>query len=68
MNFDKRHPYYRKLWWRTKLPWFFIERGFAAKGEDCEHVNADHHLYNINNTHSGCYYCKVVKEVEQWRK
>ncbi|MNU57087.1 hypothetical protein D3C71_461970 [compost metagenome] len=42
MNFDKRHPYYRKLWWRTKLPWFFIERGFAAKGEDCEHVNADH--------------------------
>lgn len=60
MKFNKNHPYYRKLWWRTKLPWLLINKGFAAKGENCEKVKAEHHWYKIDNKHSGCYYCKIV--------
>lgn len=65
MKFNKMHPYYRKLWCRTKLPWFLIEKGFAQKGEDCEMVNAEHHWYNIDGKESGCYYCKKIKGINQ---
>lgn len=66
MKFNKQHPYYRKLWLRTKLPWFLINLGIADKGVDCEKAGAKHHWYNTNNTHSGCYYCKTVKEGKHW--
>mgnify|MGYP003637936016 FL=1 len=56
-----RHPYYRRLWWRSKLPWFLIDLGVASKGKNCELVNAEHKWYNIDNTKSGCYYCEKIK-------
>ncbi len=68
MRFNKHHPYYRKLWWRTKLSWLLIDMGLANKGVDCEKVNAEHHWYNIDNKQSGCYYCKIIKEGKHWLK
>jgi hypothetical protein len=50
------------------LPWFLIELGVAAKGKDCESVNACHVWFNLNDENSGCYYCKVVKPGQLWKK
>jgi hypothetical protein len=62
MKLDKKHPYYKRTWWRIRLPFFLINLGFAQKGIDCENENAEHHWYKIDNNHSGCYYYKVLKK------
>lgn len=64
---NKKHPYARKTWIRRRLPWFLINLGFAAKGKDCEIVNAEHHWYNIDNETSGCYHCEVTKKGNHWQ-
>jgi hypothetical protein len=64
----KRHPYELRLQVRIRLPWFLINLGIAAKGEDCEIVGAEHDWYNIGQGQSGCYYCKVVKDGELWKR
>lgn len=65
---NKNHPYYNKLWWRIKLPWFLIDLGFAKKGINCKHKNALHKWYKIDRINSGCYYCqKITKEIN-WKK
>lgn len=63
----REHPYGKKRRWRVRLPWFFINLGFAKKGIDCETVNAKHHWYNIDNQFSGCYFCEVVKKGQMWK-
>ena len=62
------HPYKNRKWWRSNLPWFLINLGLAAKGKNCEEVNAQHHWYNIDNQNSGCYYCDIIKEGKLWIK
>lgn len=66
MNYN--HPYYNRLWWRLKLPWFLIELGFAKKGKNCELVNATHEWYKIDNLNSGCYYCNKIHKGIRWPK
>jgi hypothetical protein len=66
MNFDTNHPYYSRLWWRTKLPWFLIEKGWASKGINCKLVKAKHHWYKIDDIYSGCYYCKIIVKGKKW--
>lgn len=44
--------------WRTRirrhLPWFLIDRGWAAKGSaDC----GDHRWYNADGVVEHCYHC-----------
>ena len=63
-----KHPYELRLRIREKLPWFLINVGIAAKGSDCEKVKADHKWYNSVNGYSSCYYCKIEKIGELWRK
>nr|WP_294860526.1 hypothetical protein [uncultured Fluviicola sp.] len=63
-----RHPYHLRRWFRERLPWFLIDAGFAAKGKDCEEVLAEHKWYNMDNERSGCYYCKIIKEGNLWKK
>lgn len=65
---SKRHPYELRLLLREKLPWFLIDIGIAAKGENCEKVAADHHWYNKGNGISACYYCKIEKEGKLWNE
>lgn len=64
---DEGHPYRWRTWLRTRLPWFLIDLGFAAKGEDCEAVGGRHRWYNIDNESSGCYHCGVVRPGQLWR-
>jgi hypothetical protein len=64
----KKHPYEWRLRIRERLPWFLIDMGIANKGTDCEMVGAEHTWYNVDNVHSGCYYCRVVKEGQLWKK
>lgn len=64
---DNRHPYQRRMWWRTRLPWFLIKLGIAKKGTDCESVGAKHKWYNIDGHSSGCYYCEVIAKGEKWK-
>lgn len=64
---DEHHPYRWRTWIRTQLPYFLIELGLAAKGEDCDAVGGDHRWYNIDNASSGCYHCGVVRSGRLWR-
>jgi hypothetical protein len=64
----KRHPYGLRLRIREKLPWFLINIGIAAKGDDCEKVKAEHEWYNQGDAISACYFCKVEKEGSLWKK
>lgn len=64
----KRHPYELRLLIRQKLPWFLINLGFADKGKNCEIVGAEHSWYNKGNNLSACYYCKIIKEGQLWKK
>jgi hypothetical protein len=60
------HPY---RWWtnlRMLLPRFLC--WLIDKGKDCESVGADHHWYNQDNEHSGCYHCKVVRVGRFWQE
>lgn len=61
------HPYAWRTWLRKRLPWFLINLGVAAKGENCESVGASHYWYNKDNVSSGCYHCEVVREGQLWR-
>lgn len=63
----KKHPYARRTWIRSRLPWFLIKTGLASKGKDCESLNAKHHWYKKDDTHSACYHCEVIKEGELWK-
>jgi hypothetical protein len=53
-----RHPYELRKRLRSILPWFLIDLGVAVKGKDCQSVNANHSLYNIDGVVNGCYYCE----------
>ena len=61
-----RHPYAWRTWLRTRLPWFLIDLGVAAKGADCEAVGASHHWYNRDDSSSGCYHCDIVRDGQHW--
>jgi hypothetical protein len=63
-----KHPYELRLRIREKLPWFLINIGIADKGKNCESVGAEHIWYNIDDTISGCYYCKVERQGQLWKK
>ncbi len=65
---NEKHPYESRLKWRLRLPWFLINLGFAAKGKDCDLVNAKHKWYNIDGINSGCYYCKKTTQEIKWKK
>lgn len=67
MYWDPDHPYRWRTWLRASLPWFLINRGVAAKGEDCEKVGAKHWWYKSDDLHSACYHCNVVREGELWK-
>ncbi|MFK8046400.1 MAG: hypothetical protein AB8B72_12965 [Crocinitomicaceae bacterium] len=64
-NTGKNHPYKRRTWFRSRLPWFITKLGIAAKGNDCEIVQAEHHWYNIDGKTNGCYHCEKVQERRQ---
>jgi hypothetical protein len=61
-----RHPYEWRTKLRQRLPWFLINLGVAAKGDDCEAVGAEHHSYNVDGTQSACYHCRVVRSGRLW--
>ncbi|NUY82736.1 hypothetical protein HUK80_17670 [Flavobacterium sp. MAH-1] len=63
---NKKHPFEKRLWWRTRLPWFLINLGIAGKGKDCELLNAAHKWYNADGINSGCYYCKKTTQQIKW--
>lgn len=65
---NQKHPYELRLKIREKLPWFLINMGIAAKGKDCEQVNAEHNWYNKGENISACYFCKIEKEGNLWKK
>jgi hypothetical protein len=48
------------------MPWFLIDRGLAAKGQDCERAGGNHCWYNRDDVSSGCYHCKVVRPGRLW--
>ena len=62
----EHHPYAWRTWLRKRLPWWLIDLGAADKGKDCEAAGAQHHWYNIDNSRSGCYHCKVEREGRLW--
>ena len=61
LYWDAGHPYRWRTWIRSKLPWFLINVGIAAKAEDCERVGAEHWWYNRDNESSACYHCEVIR-------
>ena len=65
-TWDSTNPYDRRRRWRRRLPWFLINLGVAAKGEDCEAVGAKHLWYNFDNEYSRCYYCEVERPGRLW--
>jgi len=64
---DPGHPFRWRTWIRTNLPYFLVNRGFAAKGDDCEAVGAEHWWYKRDNESSGCYHCAVVRPGQLWK-
>lgn len=56
--------------WRTRirrhLPWFLIDLGLAAKGDDCEAHGGHHEWYNAGDSVSACYHCKIEKPGQLW--
>jgi hypothetical protein len=68
MRWDRNHPYFWRTTLREYLPWFLIDWGFAGKGVDCKQVGAKHHWYSQDDRQSACYYCRVVREGQLWRK
>ncbi len=51
---------------RRHLPWFLIDLGIAAKGQDCEAGGGEHDWYNADDQNSACYHCEVVKPGRLW--
>jgi hypothetical protein len=62
-----RRPYRLRTWIRTRLPWFLIDLGVAAKGRDCEAAGGEHQWYNHDNVSSACYHCRVTRAGRHWR-
>jgi len=62
------HPYRWRTWIRTRLPWFLINLGVAAKGRDCETAGGEHHWYNRDGNTSGCYHCEVIRPGRLWER
>jgi len=62
------HPYRWRTWIRTRLPWFLINLGMAAKGRDCETAGGEHHWYNRDGNTSGCYHCEVIRPGRLWER
>jgi hypothetical protein len=62
------HPYVWRTQLRKRLPWFLINLGIAKKGKDCEAVGGHHHWYNIDDKHSGCYHCEVIRAGQLWQR
>ena len=67
-HWDPGHPYRWRTWTRTWLPYFLVNRGAAAKGENCEDVSGEHWWYNRDNESSGCYHCEVVRPGKLWKR
>lgn len=67
-DWDTGHPYAWRCWVRGHLPWFLIDLGVVAKGEDCEKVGAWHRWYNQDGNTSGCYHCEVVRPGQLWKQ
>lgn len=64
---SKPSPYRWRTSLRRYLPWFLIDLGVAAKGEDCEAAGGSHGWYNIDGKRSGCYHCRVVRSGRLWQ-
>ena len=61
-----RAPYRRRTWLRQRLPFWLINLGFAAKGQDCEAAGGKHEWYNREGVNSGCYHCTKVVRGQLW--
>ena len=60
-------PYRLRTRIRRHLPWFLINVGVCAKGNDCEKAGGIHDWYNMDGVLSACYHCKVVREGRLWQ-
>jgi hypothetical protein len=65
---SKPSPYRWRTSLRRYLPWFLIDLGVAAKGEDCETAGGSHGWYNIDGKRSACYHCRVVRTGRLWQQ
>jgi len=65
-RFSWRHPYGWRTNLRTLMP--VVISGWIDKGEDCESCGGQHHWYNQDDEHSACYYCKIVRLGQLWKK
>lgn len=63
---ELRHPYELRTRIRSRLPWFLINIGVAAKKENCENVGGLHKWYNLDGKNSACYHCQVIKPGQLW--
>lgn len=61
-------PYRRRTWIRRRLPWWLIDRGWAAwkPRDDCEAVGDRHEWHNVDDERSRCYHCGVIREGRWW--
>lgn len=66
-RFSWRHPYGWRTHLRSLLPLRICAWCFD-KGEDCESRGAEHYWYNQDNENSACYYCKIVRAGQLWKK
>jgi hypothetical protein len=62
--FEWNHPYSWRTNLRCALPIPFC--GWVPKGKDCEAVGANHVWYNVDDTFSNCYHCRVEREGKLW--
>jgi hypothetical protein len=67
MVWDAGHPHRWRTWLRGRLPWALIDRGIAAKAEDCGCAGGEHYWYNVDGRRSGCYHCTVVRDGQLWK-
>lgn len=61
-------PYAIRHWLRGWMPQWVVNLGVFGKGTDCEKHGGVHQWYNIDDKSSGCYYCRIVKEGQLWKK
>lgn len=62
-----KQPYRIRTRIRRLLPWFLIDLGLAAKGEDCERAAGEHEWYK-DGKQSASYHCQVVRLGQLWKR
>ena len=59
-------PYRFRTFIRSYLPFFLVDLGLSAKGDDCEKKGGKHEWYNVVSENSACYHCKVKAKGKLW--